>query len=79
MFGTVTVQGSSATFFAVISPEAYLYVDGPTFPNRVRPLAANYYETFIKYGQNEHNSSPWREITKVSDLLPGDILAWKSL
>ena len=60
-------------------PEAYLYVDGPTFPNRVRPLAANYCETFIKYGQNEHNGSPWREITKVSDLLPGDILAWKSL
>ena len=60
-------------------PEAYLYVDGPTFPNRVRPLAANYCETFIKYGQTERNGSPWRKITKVSKLLPGDILAWKSL
>lgn len=60
-------------------PEAYLRVDGPTFTNRIRPLAANFCETFIESGQNKHKASSWKQITKINNLLPGDIFAWKSL
>lgn len=60
-------------------PEAYLHVDGPTRPTRVRPLAANYCETFLAAGQKTSKGGPWKQITIVTDLRPGDIFAWKSL
>ena len=60
-------------------PEAYLHVDGPTRPERARPLAANYCETFLAAGQKKLQVSPWKQITKVTDLRPGDIFAWKNL
>jgi hypothetical protein len=58
-------------------PEAYLHVDGKTRPDRVRPLAANYCETFIAAGEKDGEKYPWKQIAKVEDLRPGDIFAWK--
>lgn len=56
-------------------PEAYLHVDGPSLPGRIRPLSANYCETFLAAGQKKNH--PWKPITRVQDLRPGDIFAWK--
>jgi len=58
-------------------PEAYLHVDGSSRPDRVRPLAANFCETFIAANEKEGKGSPWKPITKIEDLRPGDIFAWK--
>jgi hypothetical protein len=58
-------------------PEAYLHIDGKTRPERVRPLAANFCETFIAAGKKGSKGNPWRQIAKAEDLRPGDILAWK--
>lgn len=60
-------------------PEAYLHVDGPTRPERTRPLAANFCETFIATGEKNTKGIPWKRIIKVIDLRPGDLFAWKSL
>ncbi|MEJ6636663.1 MAG: hypothetical protein QNL77_13215 [Akkermansiaceae bacterium] len=59
-------------------PEAYLHVDGPSLPGRIRPLSVNYCETFIRAGKKEGQNHPWKQITQVKDLQPGDILAWKN-
>lgn len=57
-------------------PEAYISLRGVEAPWRMRPLAVTYYETFQAARQNS-NCGMWSEITKLMDVVPGDIIAWR--
>lgn len=56
-------------------PEAYVSLKGHEAQWRKRPVSATYYETFMAAG--ETGSGPWRQVTRLMDAVPGDVLAWR--
>jgi hypothetical protein len=47
----------------------------PAAPHHARPLALQFYDFFTAAG--EKGNRGWRQITRVKDALPGDVLAWR--
>lgn len=56
-------------------PETYLALRGEEAAWRKRPLSVTYYETFI--AADEQKDGRWRRVGKMTDLVPGDIIAWR--
>lgn len=46
-------------------------------PQHRRPLAEDFYQTF--HDAPLTSDAPWQRVERVTDVLPGDIIAWKSL
>jgi len=60
-------------------PEAYLSVRGRRAPWRVRPLAVTFYETFVALKEDRANRPAWEAVTRMMEVKPGDIIAWRKL
>lgn len=58
-------------------PEAYLSLRGMEAPWRIRPQSVTFYETFVAAAESKGNGR-WKYIEKLSDLQPGDVLAWRT-
>lgn len=56
-------------------PEAYLALTGDLAPWRSRPLAATFYETFDRVG--EEGDGLWQQVPSLLDARPGDLIAWR--
>ncbi|TWU56466.1 hypothetical protein Poly51_23770 [Rubripirellula tenax] len=56
-------------------PEAYVSLRGEEAPWRKRPLSVTYYESFVS--AEENSGGYWQRVTKLTDAVPGDILAWR--
>ncbi|QDT63589.1 hypothetical protein [Calycomorphotria hydatis] len=56
-------------------PEAYVALRGEEASWRKRPVAVTYFETFLASGNGESNH--WRQVHTMTDLVPGDIIAWR--
>jgi len=44
-----------------------------------RPLAVDFYDTFITAPTTRPSQTGWQQIDRIEDVLPGDVLAWKKL
>ena len=44
-----------------------------------RPLAVDFYDTFVHAPTTRPTKTGWQQINRIEDVLPGDVLAWKKL
>ncbi len=58
-------------------PEAYVSLRGVEAPWRTRPLAVTFYETFVSAEVKPDGC--WKRVKKITDALPGDVLAWRKI
>lgn len=56
-------------------PEHLLAVDGDLAPWRSRPLAATFYQTIERAATHAHG--PWRQVPRLLDARPGDLIVWR--
>lgn len=56
-------------------PLAHRSLDGEEAPWRKRPLAVTFHETFLRAGETDVPG--WSRVEKLTDVLPGDFIAWR--